>query len=351
MSSYRSTLGESMKTHDSHFVSKNGPGWSWVTETVQQQPWLFGSGGHEDGVTALIKTNNNITKEEELTMHNMGNRMIDAPLLHRNIANSNKDFNWSQFKTGRELEGTQTDPAGDTRDPNNVMMPFTTVSGVSEGDVAIEVDPRGDMMEMVAAAIGSVSQMAWSQKGDEMLDNVSGKGVKSTRKQAINPFSSKTAKSAMSGLDTESYEEPIPLMPSESEDPQESYLKQDGDTLGYFRKDKLSNEEQQVYNKMLKTGLRRVNIVQNHNNPQRDAGFRTEHMFETVNQMTEEQNRFRNGLTTDERDATLERARYPGSQYATTQMGLRGLSRARYKQSKASSKGRNGKLGGQQVGV
>jgi len=354
---FASALAQRNKTNRASAVSRNGPGWSWVTETVKEQPWLFGSGGWQDGFTALIQTSNNIQKEEDLTMQHMGNRTVDESIIKRNIANSNLEFNFSQFKTGLFPEGTQNNPGKDASMPGYTMIPLTTLNGVVAGDTAIKLDPRGDDTEVLAATLGIIAQEIYSEKGDSGIDNVSGKGVKTHNHSRVgNPFTNKPAKSAMSGIDTEMYDKPMTMTEEEQGgggaggnqfDNQAENQRQDS----YFREDKYSEEQQKVYTKMQATGLRRVNVANRRESREPLAAEQQKHTYETLNEMNRRQEQFMNMLTPSEREITIERSRYPGSKYSSNQMGLNSLSSKMYKRSQRHRKQNNGKISSTLVGV
>lgn len=61
---------------------------------------LFGAGGHQDGATALIRTNENIRIEEDMANTGMGERVIDESIIPNNVANLNTEFNFATAKTG-----------------------------------------------------------------------------------------------------------------------------------------------------------------------------------------------------------------------------------------------------------
>jgi len=102
---------------------------------------------------------------------------------------------------------------------------------------------------------------------------------------------------------------------------------------------------------LLKPGLRRVNVANRREAREPLAAQHQKETYETLNELNRRQEQFQNMLTPDERMITIERSRYPGSKYSSSQMGLNTLSSKMYKRSQRHRKQNGGKISSKLIGV
>jgi len=130
--------------------------------TGEKVPKLFGAGGHQDGVTALIRTNENTRIEEDMAMTGMGERVIDENVIPNNVENLNTEFNFTAMKTGAartadgRLVGTQ----------NMARM----TDGLAAGDVNVHTDENYHTQDQVLGALTEVyGQMHHSDEPQSIM--------------------------------------------------------------------------------------------------------------------------------------------------------------------------------------
>lgn len=329
-------------------LTREGPGGEEVLKTPAQMPQLFGSGGHQDGVNAMMQTNKNRQKEDSLTMNAMGDRTVDEVMFYRNISNANTEFNYSQYKTGAYPEGTDEDPGQEYRFSNDVEFEYLTTNGVAGGDVTLEVDPQGDEFETVAAAMGVIGGNIWSEKGDGAYN-----GEASTEPVG-NPFADKDMTNPIDGQSEESRYTGRDDMKTVDEEDDE------GDPTGVSwaqkqrlntRYDKFNRDESDMLNRISATGLRRVNIKKNQSDQLQNVATR-QSITNAMDALNEAQSKEMQSLTQEQRKLVKSRFRYPGSKYATNQIGLMQASNTMYKKRQAKNmQGYNGKLSALPVGT
>jgi hypothetical protein len=338
-------------------TSRFGPG---VYETQREQSikekgHLFGAGGYLDGVTALMGTGKDIQVEDEITMQSMGERTIDEVKHKRNLANTNEEFNYSQYKFGRYSEGTMYDGTAEYKYPGNVEFTYTTTDGVSAGDTALEIDPSGNDMDVVAAAMGVIGGQIWSEKDDTQYQDKSTESVG-------NPFQEKKTVYPVDGSDNNEslYKKPEQGMMTVEEEEQATAgdgtgTQEEGKIRSYpkrrMRLDKYEPWQQVSINQDEQTGLRRINI-RKHQSDLLTNVTEQARLIESMSAINEAQAKAMQLLNPDDRKAIKERIRYPGHKYTTNQVGLTGLSHKQYKDRRSKNKhGESSKLTLTGVGI
>lgn len=307
--------------------SRRGVGHQWK-RGYNQMPVLFGAGGHHDGVSALIQTFSNKQVEDECALHGMGADAIDQNKFTRNQANANPEFNFSQYKTG--AMHTQRDGIF----PGEGQFTIGNTDGASSGDIMVRVDPYSDMVDMTAQAVGAI------------YGNVYKMGGLSTTKEKMsaNPFKARDNK-------TDEIEADTGGAFTELEQDEDGY-----DVDYYFDSEYHGGEAaaEQV-EKDFDTGLRRINMKTSQGR-QLEAVATKEQIMEAYQ---EANNQYANilsehmgkaVLTTEDRQAALDKLRTSNSKYKSSQMGVADMSRDTAKKYR-SSKNSSTKLNSQLVGV
>jgi hypothetical protein len=127
-------------------ISRTGVGLTDKATRAIDISRLFGAGGHQDGATALIKTNENIRIEEDLAISGMGERVIDENIVPNNVANVNTEFNFSSFKTG----------AATPRDGVVIDRSYARImDGLSSGDANVQTGPGSNNFQLTLEALQS----------------------------------------------------------------------------------------------------------------------------------------------------------------------------------------------------
>lgn len=319
-------LADATKRNELEEHSVMGPGAQEVHKDVGGISSLFGAGGYLDGTVALIGTGRNKQKENELTLNGMGERVVDENRFARNIANSNTEFNYSQYKSCHEkLNGEHI-----FHHSGDVDFLYTTVSGISAGDVELEIDPQGDEFETVAAAMGVIGGNIWSEKDDQ------NPGV--TTEPVINPFGDKSMK------------DPIT---KQGADDDEKHFNPAGDSMKTYEEDNPTGikthdtyqdrgdgqtaSEQRALNRISHTGLARVNIKKHQSELIGNVTTKAS-IAQAMNDLNEAQSKEMGDFTKDQRDVIKKRFRYSGSNYSTNQIGLYQASKKMYNKRKKNNK-------------
>jgi hypothetical protein len=113
---------------------------------AKDMPTLFGAGGHQDGATALIRTNENTRTEEDLALAGMGERVIDENVIPNNVSNVNTEFNFAYAKTG----------AAHPVDGQVIDKSFARIStGLASGDTNVDTGPGANAFELTLQALQS----------------------------------------------------------------------------------------------------------------------------------------------------------------------------------------------------
>ena len=217
--------------------SRRGVGYKWKMSTGDDMPTLFGAGGEQDGVSAMIQTNANVQREDEAALHGMGDEAIDSNRFQRNQANANTEFNFSQYKSGalRTFRGKAL--------PGEGLFSITNTDGLYSGDTTILVDPYSSVVDVTSQAVGNLFGGVYKSTGSTMDEH-------SKHKLGANPFEHKVGEAKK--------EEKVT---TEEVDPTAEIEEEDGTGINYYYENAYYDGDAAVKqtNDDYKTGLRRVN--------------------------------------------------------------------------------------------
>lgn len=306
--------------------SRRGVGHAWKVSQGNDMPTLFGSGGHEDGGSALIQTFNNRQKEDELALHGQGERALDENRFQRSMANSNPEFNFSQYKTGSSRSENTTAHPGE--------MKMTLTEGLSSGDYNIHVDPYASVVDQTTQAMGAIYGNVYKLNSSSNVDA-------SVEKMGSNPFQAKSSKPK--GGDS--------TIATEMED------KDDGYDIDYYYQDPYYEEgAEEAINENAETGLRRVNIRSSQKRQLERVAQSDDIMaaYQAANDSyaSTVKEHFKGAYhSKEEREETLDRLRYPTSKYGSSQYGVNDVSRDSEKAYKGKRHNAPNKLNAVLVGV
>lgn len=290
-------------------VSVRGVGNEWTSLKPNQFPRLFAGGGWQDGVTGIrpdllnSDANNLETENSIATQLGHGSRMIDQPLARMDterLANSNPEYNFSQFKSGNQNPGTITE--------NSVQL--TTTDDGATSDLILDVDPRehehADLILQLAGIHNMVTREAIERGNAD--PNVTWKPHTS------NPFAQKkmTVKSDM----TSGREFLAPGQAYEYETAAPLYTAQ----------------QQRAINNNTATGLRKVNTHKSSGTLMKALDVR-KNMYDGIDKvsgsLTEEMGVYDKSFVKDQ-DALLAPSRFKGANYLASQPGLINVSRSQH---------------------
>ena len=307
--------------------SRRGVGHGWKNGD-NRMPVLFGGGGHQDGVSALIQTFSNRQVEDEATLHGNGADAIDQNRYTRNQSNANTEFNFSQYKTG--AMHTQRDGIF----PGEGKVTVANTDGASSGDMMLRVDPYSDILDMTTQAVGAIYGNVYKMGGVSTTTN----------KMGVNPFRGGGEKEDEAKADTTQA-----TMEDEEDD--------DGYDLNYYF-DSEYHEGQSAADKVQEdfdTGLRRVNMKTSQGRQLEAVASKTDIIaaYQAANDQYAQVLKDHMGkahLSMDDRQIALEKLRPSNSKYRSAQVGVTDMSRETAKRFR-KSKDQSTKLNTMLVGV
>lgn len=270
--------------------SRRGVGHIWKYSGGKDMPTLFGSGGPQDGVTALIQSFENRSKEDELALHGNGERVIDDNIFQLSAANANPEFNFSKYKS--------------RSDKVNVT------EGVASGDT--RVDPYSTNFDQTAQAFGAIFGGVYKLDGRSENDET-------VEKMGANPFA-KLQKKKENDVDID--------MGYEGDDDYDIEYYYEGD----YNED---GAEQAAINENRETGLRRINMRTSQSRQLERVAQAQDIMkaYEEANDayagIVKEHHKH-GYMSSDSRKETLERLRTPLSRFESAQVGVVDVSRDNY---------------------
>lgn len=305
--------------------SRRAVGHTWKYSTAADMPLLFGAGGEQDGATALVQTFANRQKEDELALHGQGERTLDENRYQRNAANANTEFNFSQYKTGA-LKSENT-----SQFPGEAKMTLT--EGLSSGDYNLRVDPYSSVFDQTTQAMGAIYGGVYKLNAGNNTDGT-------VEKLGANPFRGKQTKNETN---------PVAITQMEEED--------DGYDIDYYYQDPYYEPgAEEAVNENRETGLRRVNIRSSQKRQLERVGQADDIMkaYEDANTAyasTMKEHFKQAYMSSEEREETLDRLRFPTSKYNSSQFGVNDVSRETEKAYKGKRHKAPNKLNAVLVGV
>jgi len=283
--------------------STRGIGYEWIGQTAKDRPILFGSGGWQDGNPyALMRTNKNVQVEESMAMQGMGHDgNIDSNPIKVDMANTNNEFNFNQFKSGQDPEPDKPlYPGG-----GEIKLYSDYPDGLASGDTNVMVDPYSDSFDQTAQAIGMVCGHIWPNQKGETDSSMSNELVAGGE----NPFKGYTA----IGNNAKAMEESVEHFSGTGTNPE-------------------TEEETAPVNWNVDTGLRRMNLRKTQSELMEKVAVKGaimksyEDASEAYEQMTSQRLKGA-GLTGERREELLKNSRFPGSEYTANQAGLYSISK------------------------
>lgn len=165
--------------------SRSGAGLQDKPSTAQDMSSLFGGGGHQDGATALIRTNENARIEEDMALGGMGERVIDENIIPNNVANLNTEFNFSAVKTGAV-------------DPTDLVIPgeeqYGRITGsLPNGDTNVALGGDENVFQVTLQALQSSFGQHYNMDASKGPSTGGGNPFASMA-YATDPFSSTSAR-------------------------------------------------------------------------------------------------------------------------------------------------------------
>lgn len=297
-------------------------GTSWKVSSGADMPSLFGSGGWYDGTPAYIMTGRNVQTEDAMTLSGMGERVIDINEHEYNIANTNNEFTWSQFKNGLDLWEPRFEVGG---------------SQLSAGDYGVRINCYSNAYDETMQALGDIVNPVYK------LDGVSPSDQSVDRRVNVNPFLMQGTAKKQKGEDGGGQG-----FGDEDAKPQE-------DDLSYFYNDGfLDDGAQDAVNRNFQTGLRRQN-TRNQQSKLLERQAQGNQIMDAVNSAYQSyadvlKEHFKDAyMDEDTRQESLDRFRTPTSKYLSNQVGVSDASRDLAK-SYSRKKDRPTKLNGQLIG-
>lgn len=305
--------------------SRRAAGHSWKISSAADAPRLFGSGGWQDGATALIATYKNIQVEDSIALHGNGERIIDENVYSHNISNANTDFNFSQFKSGAM---TFMDP-----EPR-----FTVGQSVASGDITLRVDPYSSVHDETSQALGNIMNPKYKLNGKSEADQ------SSDARTGINPFYGSPQKDKAEDNEAEGFGNPQPEMEDEN------------DISYYYNDGFVDPDAAESINRNMDTGLRRANIKTSQSTQLARVAQRDD-IMKAVNDANESYaNTLRDHFagayrTSEDAEEIRENLRQPTSKFYASQMGVNDVSRDTAKAYKGKKHKGPTKLNSTLVGV
>jgi hypothetical protein len=287
--------------HDDNPVeqSRDGIGATWKVSSGADMAALFGSGGWQDGKTALIMSGRNTQVEDAMTYNGMGDRQIDVNDQQYNISNTNNEFTWSQFKNGLDRWEPRFQLGG---------------SQLAAGDYGIRIDGMSNAYDETMQALGDIVAPVFKLDGESPADQ------SVDRRVGINPFQMAAGKKKEA-------EQAGPQGPGDSEP------KPPDEDISYYYNDGFAdpNSEHRI-NRNFQTGLRRQNVK----NQQSRLLARMDKGADIYDSVMSAHESYANVLKEHFNDAYMEkddkkeilaRLRTPTSKYLSSQIGVNDVSR------------------------
>lgn len=309
--------------------SRRGVGHQWKRAYGSDMPTLFGAGGEQDGVSALIQTFANRQKEDELALHGQGERTLDENRFQRSMANANSEFNFSQYKTGASYSENTTQYPGDQK--------VTLTEGLASGDFNVHVDPYAAIVDQTTQAMGAIYGGVYKLNGGNNTDGT-------VEKMGRNPFQHTKAKGDKDDASN------MPIVTEEE-------ATEDGYDIDYYYNDPYYEDgAEEAINENKETGLRRVNIRSSQKRQLERVGQSEDIMkaYQEANDAYAQtvKEHFKGAYRSQEdREETLERLRNPTSKYSSSQYGVNDVSRDTEKAYKGKRHHAPNKLNATLVGV
>ncbi len=278
--------------------SRRAMGMQWKVSHGDDMSALFGAGGHQDGVTALINTTRDHQLEDDCAVSTgYQEHAIDVNIHPIQLANMNSEFNFSNLKHGSFTY----------RDPE----PRFAVSGLtSQGDLTLRVDPYAATALATSQALGACLGGTYKLDGRSEIDE-------GTIGYGLNPFTN-----------TEAETQPAPGLPMA----EGLNLPQEED-FTYFMPDAMTDADERDINRNMETGMRRSNIRKRDSRLLERVATQADIMgaLESVSTSYAENMRihFKQAYKTPEdREEELARLRPDSSKYMANQIGVGDVSRA-----------------------
>jgi len=290
--------------------SRRGAGFRWKNGTDHHMPLLFGAGGPQDGISAMVQTFANRQIEDSVALHGNGDDAIDQNRYQRNQSNANTEFGFSQYKSG--AMHSQRGKA----QPGEGLFTVGSTDGLYSGDMTLRVDPYADIVDLTTQAIGASFSGVYES-------NKSGVSSMTDGQMGVNPFRAikKGGKEDKPDVDMKG-----PISQVEEEE--------DGYDLDYYFDEPYyqAKEAEKEVERDFDSGLRRVNMKTSQGRQLERVATKEQILsaYQEANNSYAQVLKDHMGkayITTEDKTETLEKLRQPNAKYQANQMGVGDISR------------------------